>query len=137
MNKKSKRTKDCAKLARVFFFLSFVCFIGVAIFTVIACFTRLGGSEEQGMKIISDELKTLLVSTSITILIVSVLAFFIKNKARTTIYMLALIVNGVLFKEVGMYSVLGVYALDEYVFTSLCKHYHSLHVINKEIDRRG
>lgn len=138
MNKKvSKRTKDVTKLARVFFVLSFLCFIGVAIFTVIACFTRLGGSEKEGMEIISEQLKALLVSTSITILIVSILTLLIKNKARHTLYMLAIIVNGILFKEIGMYSVLAVYALDEFVFTQLYLHFKRLKVINKEIDLRG
>ena len=138
MNKKvSKRTKDTAKLARLFFFLSFACFIGVAIFTVISCFTRLGGEQKQGMEIISEQLKTLLISTSVTILVVAILAFFIKNKIRPTIYMLSLIVNGILFKEAGMYTILAIYFVDEFVFTALFKHYHALKVINKEIDKRG
>lgn len=137
MEKKvSKRTKDTAKLSRLFLVLSFLCFVGVAIFTVIACFSRIGGSEEQGLEIFSEQLKTVLVSTSVTIIIVTILALIIKNKVRTTVYMLSLIVNGILFKEVGMYTILAIWALDEYVFTALHKHYHKLKVINKEIDLR-
>lgn len=137
MEKKvSKRTKDTAKLSRLFLVLSFLCFVGVAIFTVIACFSHIGGSEEQGMEIISEQLKSVLVSTSVTIIIVTILALIIKNKVRTTVYMLSLIVNGILFKEVGMYTILAIWALDEYVFTALHKHYHKLKVINKEIDLR-
>ena len=136
MTKKSKRTKDVAKLSKLFFFLSFVCFVGVAIFTIIACFTRLGDGEKQGIEIISDALKTKLVSFSITMGIVVILAIFIKEKVRTTIYMLALVINGLLFKEVGMYCILGVWALDEFVFAALHKHYRQLTTINKEIDRR-
>lgn len=136
MKKKSERTKKVAKLSKLFFFLSLCCFVGVVIFTVIACFSRLGGEKEQGMKIISDELQALLISTSITIVIVALLAFFIKNKIRPTVYMLALIVNGILFKEAGMYAILGVYAVDE-IFSSIRKHYHNLAIINKEIDLRG
>ena len=54
MKKKSQRTKDTAKKEKLFFFLSFLCFVGVAIFSVIACFTRLGGGEKTGVEIISE-----------------------------------------------------------------------------------
>ena len=134
--KDSKRTKDVKKLSRIFFSLSFVCFLSVAIFSVIAIFTRIGGSEEKGIEIISEALKARLVSLSITMIIGVILALIIKDKVRTTIYMLALVINAILFKEVGMYSILGVWALDEYVFTNLHKHYKQLAIINKEIDRR-
>lgn len=136
MKKASKRTKDTAKLSKIFGFLSFLCFFGVAIFTVIACFTRLGGGEKDGMEIISEQLKSVLISTSVTIIIVTILALIIKNKVRTTVYMLALIVNGIIFKEIGMYSILAIWALDEYLFTNLHNHYKQLATINKEIDRR-
>ena len=88
------------------------------------------------MEIISEALKARLVSLSVTVIIVAILAIFIKNKARITIYMLALIINGILFKEPGMYVILGIWALDEFIFTALHKHYKQLVTINKEIDRR-
>ena len=137
MEKKSKRTKDTVKLSRIFFFLSFVCFVGVAIFSVIACFSRLGGSQKQGMEIISEQLKSVLVSTSVTLIIVTVLALIIKNKVRTTVYMLALVINGILYKEIGMYTILGIWALDEFVFSLLHNRYKQLATINKEIDKRA
>lgn len=136
MVKKSERTKNCAKLSILFRVLSIICFLGVALFTVIAVFSHVGGSEKQGIEIISEELKTRLVSLSVTVVIVAIAAFFIKNKMRTTIYMLALILNGILFKELGMYIILGVYFVDEFIFTALHQHYKQLTTINKEIDRR-
>ena len=134
--KDSKRTKDVKKLSRIFLSLSFVCFIGVALFSVIAIFTRINGSEEKGIEIISEALKTRLISLSVTMIIGVVLALIIKDKVRTTIYMLALVINSILFKEVGMYVILGIWAIDEYIFTNLHKHYKQLAIINKEIDRR-
>ena len=136
MAKTSKRTKDVRKLSILFLILSCICFVGVAIFSAIAIFSHIGGSEKQGMEIISEALKARLVSLSVTIIIVAILAIFIKNKARITIYMLALVINGILFKEPGMYAILGVWALDEFIFTALHKHYKQLVTINKEIDRR-
>jgi hypothetical protein len=137
MAKKSQRTKDVAKLARLFFILSCLCFLGVAIFSVVAIFSRVGGSEKQGMEIISEQLKTLLISTSITTLIIAIAALFIKEKLRYTIYMLSLIVIGILYKEVGAYITLGVFAVDEFILHNLYLHYKQLKTINKEIDRRG
>ena len=133
---KSKRTKDVSKLSAIFFWLSFCCYFGVGIFSIIAIFSHLGGTKEQGMEIISEQLKTMLVSFSVTMLIVIALAIFIKNKARTTIYMFALVINGLIFKEVGMYAILAIWGLDEFLFNMLHKHYLRLKIINREIDRR-
>lgn len=133
---KSKRTKDVSKLSLIFFWLSFCCYFGVAIFSVIAIFSHLGGTKEQGMEIISEQLKSVLVSFSITMLIIIALAIFIKNKVRTTIYMFALVINGIIFKETGMYVILAIWGLDEFLFNLLHKHYLGIKIINKEIDRR-
>ena len=136
MAKTSKRTKDVKKLARIFFILSCLCFLGVAIFSVIAIFNRVGGEQKQGMEIISEQLKNLLISTSITTLVIAIAALFIKEKLRYTIYMLSLIVIALIYKEVGAYIVLGVFAADEFVLHNLFLHYKQLVVVNKEIDRR-
>ena len=82
MTKKSQRTKDVAKLSRIFFVLSCLCFLGTAIFSVIAIFNRIGGEQKQGMEIISEQLKNLLISTSITTLVIAIVALFIKEKLR-------------------------------------------------------
>lgn len=137
MMKKSQRTKDVSKLARIYFVLSCLCFLSVAIFSVVAIFSRVGGSEKQGMEIISEQLKTLLISTSITTLIIAIIALFVKEKLRYTIYMLSLIVIGLLYKERGAYITLGIFALDEFLLHNLYLHYKQLKTINKEIDKRG
>lgn len=137
MAQKSERTKNVSKKALIFGLLSLMCFVGVALFSIIACLTRLGGSESSGMEIISEQLKTVLVSFSVTLGIVTVSAIVIKNKIRTTVYMLALVMNGILFKEVGMYIILAIWALDEFVFAALHKKFKALKIINKEIDIRG
>ena len=133
---KSKRTKDVQRLSRIFFLLSFLCFVGVAIFTIIATFTRVGGSEKTGMDILSDEAKKSLISLSITTIICLILTIFIKEKIRVAIYMLSLVIISVIYKTTGMYIILSIWAVDEYVFTLLHKHYKQLTTINKEIDRR-
>ena len=136
MAKLTKRTKDVRKLSRIFFFISLCCFVGVAIFTVIATFTRIGGSEKTGVDILSESAKTSLISLSISTIICVILTLFIKEKIRVAVYMIALVINSILFKETGMYIILAIWFIDEYVFTALHKHYKQLTTINKEIDRR-
>ena len=133
----SKRTKDTKKLSFIFLVLSVLSYIGVAAFTVISLFSKLGGSEKEGIDILSEALKARLVSVSITIVIVTLIALIIKNKIRTMVYMLSLVVVGIIYGEVAMYAVLGVYFVDEFVFTYLHQKYKNLSIINKEIDKRA
>lgn len=137
MKKVSKRTKDVKKLALIFRILSVLCWLGVALVAVIVAFSKLGGSEKSGIDILSEAIKTKLVSLSITVIIGIIISLLIKEKARVTIYMLSLILLTVVYGEVAMYIVLGVWALDEYVFYTLFKKYKRLAEINKEIDKRG
>lgn len=135
--KKSQRTKDCKRLAIVFRIASLVCWLGVAIFAVVTAFSKVGGSNKTGVDILSDAFKAKLISLSITAIIGIILALLIKEKARVTVYMLSLLILSIIYGEAAMYSVLGVWALDEYILTNLFHHYKSLARINVEIDRRG
>ena len=135
--KASARTKDCKQLCFIFRVISVVCWLGVAFFAIIAAFSRVGGSEKTGIDILSEAVKTKLVSLSITVIIGIIISLLIKEKARTTIYMLSLILLTVLYGEVAMYIVLSIWALDEYIFNALYKKYKRLIEINKEIDKRG
>jgi len=135
--KKSDRTKKVQNLSLIFGLSSFLCWVGVAIFAVIAAFSKVGGSEKTGMDILSEALKTKLISLSITVIIGLICALLIKEKARITVYMLSLLLLTIVYGENAMYIVLGVWALDEYVLHALCKRYKNLAIINKEIDLRG
>ena len=132
----SDRTKKCRNLSILFFSLSTICYFGVALFALITCFSSIMGHEKTGIDIISESLKTKLVSLSITMVIGLIIALVIKEKLRIALYMLSLIVVSLVYKEVGMYSILAIWALDEYLFSGLHKHYRNLKTINKEIDLR-
>ena len=134
--KSSKRTKDCKKLCLIFRISSILCWLGVAIFAVISAFTKVAGSDKTGADILSEALKTKIISLSITVIIGLIISLIIKEKARTTVYMLGLLCITVLYGEVAMYIVLGIWAVDEYVLFALYKRYKALTMINKEIDRR-
>lgn len=144
--KKSKRTKDCGKLSTIFFILSCLCFVGIAIFTIVLAFSRtsqLGGNDfetftKAGVEITikTEALKAQLISLGTTALIFIFLSMFIKEKARITIYMISLLVCLLCKGSVAGYIVCGVWLADEYIFKTLHNHYKLLKITNKEIDRR-
>ena len=135
--KASKRTKDVKKLSFVFWLISTLMLIGVVVFMLVSAFSKIGGSDKTGIDILSESAKNQIISLSITTIICVLLIFIIKDKVRQTIYMLSMIMATILYKQLGMYIVAGVWALDEYVIHALYKHYRALITINKEIDRRG
>ena len=92
--------------------------------------------EKESMEILSNELKEKIYAFGTTAAIGIVATVFIKEKARTFIYMLSIIISVILKGEIGMYIVLGIYALDEFVIRVLYKYYSNKVSINKEIDLR-
>lgn len=134
--KESQRTKDVKKRYWIFRIASVFCWVGVAIFAVIAAFSKVGGSGEKGTEILSESFKASVVSLSITVIIGLVIAVIIKEKLRVAIYIFSLVIVSIIYKNIGMYIVLVVWGFDEYVFTALAKRYKQLATINEEIDRR-
>lgn len=132
----SDRTKSLIKKYRVFKWLDIACWVGIAIFTFISVLCLINGTDEKGTPIFSQEFKAFLVSLGVTTIVGIIAALIIKDKMRTAIWMLSLILCTVMYKEVGMYCILGAWFIDEYIFHALKVKYKNLIVINKEIDRR-
>ena len=135
--KKSERTKKVQNLSFIFGLSSLLCWLGLAIFAISVAFSKVGGSERTGADILSNALKTKLISLSITVIIGLICALLIKEKARTTVYMLSLLLLTIVYGEIAMYIVLSIWFTDEYVLHALHKRYKNLSTINKEIDLRG
>ena len=133
----SQRTKDVKKRAVVCFIISTLMTVGVVLFVVISTFTKIGGTESTGKDILSEALKAQIISLSVTAIICLLLIFIIKDKVRHTLYMLSIIIAAIIYKEVGMYIVAGIWFVDEYIIHALYKRYKNLITINKEIDLRG
>lgn len=133
----SQRTKDVKKRAVVYFIISTLMTVGVVLFIVSSAFTTIGGTESTGKDILSEALKAQIISLSVTAIICLLLIFIIKDKIRHTLYMLSIIIAAIIYKEVGMYIVAGIWFVDEYIIHALYKRYKNLITINKEIDLRG
>lgn len=132
----SDRTKQVKRRAIIFGLLSTLILIGVVSFTVISAFSKVTGTDKTGTDILSEALKAQIISLSVTAIICLLLAFVLKDKMRYTLYLLSLFIITFLYKNVGMYIVGCIWAVDEYIIYPLYKRNKSLILINKEIDRR-
>ena len=131
----SERTTKCKKLKNLFFLLSTAMWVGTVLFVVIMCLSLIE-TDGESMQILSEELKEKVIAFGITAAIGLVVALFIKEKARTALYMISLVITVIIKGEVGMYIILAVWGLDEYVFHTLYKSFKNKYIINKEIDLR-
>lgn len=133
----SDRTKHCKKMRNIFGIISYCMWLGTIVVIMIMCFSKIeNAAEKESLKILSDELTEKIYAFGITAAIGIIATIFIKEKARTFMYMLSIILSVILKGEVGMYIVLSIYAADEFVIRTLYKYYSNKVSINKEIDLR-
>lgn len=130
---KSERYKSLKKKTLIFGIISYA-----ALFITMAVCLIAGGinfnAVKDGVEIFTDEAKTLFLSMSITAIIGTILTFFLKEGMRTFIWIVCVVLSSIVFGPIGMYIVLGVWLLDDYVIHKLFKHYQSKLSIRKEID---
>jgi len=138
---KSDRTKQVIRRRNIFMILSFLTWMITAVVMVFSAFSKFKGATPDDVvektEILSDAAKTLLTSLSITVVIGIVATIIIKDKIRTFVWMLSVIIAALVYKSTGMYIVLGLWLVEEYVFHTLYKYYATKVSINKEIDLRG
>ena len=130
---KSERYKSLKKKTLIFGIISYA-----ALFVTMTVCLIAGGvnfnAVRDGVQIFTDEARTLFLSMSITAIIGTILTFFLKEGMRTFIWIVCVVLSSVVFGAVGMYIVLGVWLLDDYVIHKLFKYYQSKLSIRKEID---
>lgn len=130
----SERTKHCRNCYIGFSIVSLLLWVGAALFAVISGISIASGNHTG---ILTPEFKAKLISLSATVIILLMLTLFMGQKLRMLVWMMSLILGTVAYGDVAMFSLFGVWILDEYVFSTLSKHYKSKLSINKEIDMRG
>ena len=130
---KSERYKSLKKKTILFGIISYA-----AVFITMTVCLIAGGvnfnAVKDGVQIFTDEAKTLFLSMSITAVIGTVLTFFLKEGMRTFIWIVCVVLSSIVFGAVGMYIVLGVWLVDDYVIHKLFKHYQNKLSIRREID---
>lgn len=132
----STRTKDLRNKRNIFLVLSYALWLIVSIWAISATFVAIQQKGGDGMSIFSPEFKQFLISMGVTGIIAIIGAIIIKDKIRTAIWMISLVLMTSIYHEPGMYTVLGCWLVDEYIFTTLAKYYGNRLTINKELDLR-
>lgn len=130
----SPRAKDLKRKKIIFGLLSTLMWVVTGIVFTILAFTKFKAKDSSGTPILSHELKTLLTSIGVTAVIGLVVGIIIKDKIRTFVFMASTVMATILYKDTGMYIVLGIWLLDEYVIYALYKKYSRKYEIRKEID---
>ena len=134
----SKTTKNYKKKRNISLLLDILCFMGTAAFLVIYGFItkfKMSSSPEAGQ--ISTAIMAVYGSLLISLIVGMFVVYFIKNKARNTVWMGNTVLSVYLFGTTGMWVILSLWAIDEFIFTNLYKHYREKTTINVEIDKRG
>ena len=130
-------TKNYKRRRNIALLIDILLFMGTCGFLVIYGFlTKFKMTTETETNQIADAVVAVYGVLLISFLIGGIIVFFIKNKARNTVWMANLILSVYLFGTTGMWFVLAIWALDEFVVLQLFKHYREKTSINKEIDKR-
>lgn len=129
----SQRYKSLKKKAVIFGILSYGALFITMLVCLIAGFVNFNAVHE-GVQVFTDEAKHIFVSMTVTAVIGTILTFFLKEGARTFIWIVCVVLGSIVFGPPGMYIVLGIWLIDDYVIHRLFKHFASKLSIRKEID---
>lgn len=130
---KSARYKSLKKRTVIFGILSFGMLFASLLVCLIAGAIDIN-TVKDGVQIFTDDAKRIFYSMSITAVIGTVLTFFLKEGMRTFLWIVCVILGAIVFKETGMYIILGTWLLDDYVIHKLFMHYKNKLSIRKEIE---
>lgn len=130
---KSERYKSLKKKSIIFGIISYAAVFITMLVCLIAGYANFNAVHD-GIQVFTEEAKTVFVSMTVTAVIGVILTFFLKEGVRTFIWIVCVILGSIVFKEPGMYTVLGVWFIDDYVIHKLFLYYHDKLKIRKEIE---
>ena len=134
--RKTKRTRDCKKVAIAMYVLNWVLCFGLAIALVVAFLITKERAPSEMQETLQQKLGTIIYGIGLSLIPMIVLAILVKDKIRPTVWMIDIILSNYLFGNIAMYCVFGIWLISEYVVGPVGRHFKSLYTINKEIDRR-
>ena len=130
---KSERYKSLKRKSILFGVISYA-----ALFITMTVCLIAGGVNfnalKDGVQVFTDEAKTVFLSMSITAIIGTVMTIFLKEGMRTFIWIVCVVLSSIVFGPIGMYIVLGVWLVDDYVIHKLFLHFKNKLSIRKEIE---
>ena len=134
--RKTKRTRDCKKVAIAMYVLNWVLCFGLTIALVVAFLITKEHAPSEMQETLQEKLGIIIYGIGLSLIPMIVLAILVKDKIRPTVWMIDIILSNYLFGNIAMYCVFGIWLISEYVVGPVGRHFKSLYTINKEIDRR-
>ena len=129
----SERYKSLKRKSVIFGIISYAALFVTMLVMLIAGYSNFNAVHD-GIQVFTDEAKTVFVSMTVTAVIGVILTFFLKEGVRTFIWVVCVVLGSIVFKEAGMYTVLGIWLIDDYVIHKLFLYYHDKLKIRKEIE---
>lgn len=130
----SPRAKDLKRKKIIFGLISSLVWVATGLTFVIIALSKFKAKDSSGVPIFSNELKSIITSIGVTAIIGLIVGIIIKDKIRTFVYMASTVLATLIYKEAGMYVVLAIWLVDEYIIHALYKKYSRKYEIRKEID---
>lgn len=84
-----------------------------------------------------EKLGTILWGLGASIVPMIVLAIIVKDKIKPTVWMVDIVLANYLYGDLGMYIVLGIWLVSEYIIVPLSRRFATKYLINKELDIRS
>lgn len=84
-----------------------------------------------------EKLGTIIYGFGASLIPVVVLAIIVKDKIRPTVWMADIVLANYLYGSVGMYIVLAIWFIGEYVIMPISHKMSTLYYVNREIDKRS
>lgn len=126
-------TRKCKAKHVIFKIISYTLCFGAALAMIIYGFAT--GVFGKGGPI-KDKIGTIMYSFILSLIPLVVLTIIAGKKVRPLVFMIDLVVANILFASIGLYTMLGLWICDTYIFTPLAAYYKNKYTINKEIDKR-
>lgn len=135
----SERTKNLKKKKRIFGLISLCLCVGTLLFFIIYALATKEPPQpkDNGIQFVSDEAKDWLFGLAVTGVVAIVATIIIKDKMNTFMWMLSVVMSVILFGSTGMFIVLALWFIDEYILHTFYNKYKEEIVINKQIDLRS
>ena len=130
---KSERYKSLKKKSIIFGIISYAAlFVTMIVCVVSGCVNF--NAVHEGVQVFTDEIKGVFVSMTITAVVGTILTFFLKEGMRTFSWIVCVVLGSIVFGAPGMYTVLSIWLVDDYVIHKLFIHYHDKLKIRREIE---
>lgn len=133
----SEATLRYKRKRNIFLLIDVLMFMGVCAFLILYGFiTNFEMTKEEETNQVFQALMAVYGTLIISYAIGAIVVYYIKNKARNTVWTINLILSVYLFGTNGMWVILTIWALDEFIVIPLYKKNRGRAVINGEFDKR-